>query len=114
MAAAFLHSALPEGHFRLLKLFANDDQLVGELHHYLMNQCPRYSALSYCWGTEEATEVLTCNSAPFGVSPTLGAAQRSLSNKPVGESVLIWIGAICINQADNVEKSTQVRMMGSI
>ena len=40
--------------------------------------------------------------------------QETISSRLVSASSLIWIDAVCINQGDNVERGSQVKMMGEI
>lgn len=84
-----------------------------------------YEGLSYCWapaGGEEVAHILKPN-APYTsgpahswgtiyIRPNLASAMRHLRYRDRGRK--IWIDAICINQANDVERSQQVAMMGDI
>jgi hypothetical protein len=72
----------------------------------------QYEALSYCWDTEAADRTLSLDNAPFAIKPNLEIALRQLSKGKVER--LLWIDAICINQADLNERNEQVRMMSSV
>lgn len=68
--------------------------------------------LSYCWGTQEATHDIAVNGYQFRVRPNIYNFLYTARNR--GLTHLFWIDAISINQADDVEKSVQVGMMGEI
>jgi Heterokaryon incompatibility protein (HET) len=68
-----------------------------------------YSALSYSWGQGEPTKIITCNGVAVPVNGSLTSALLDLRKER--EPVRIWCDALCINQADPVEKAQQVRNM---
>jgi hypothetical protein len=83
-----------------------------------------YAALSYCWGDDNPiypvemfwSDTGEHDNAPTGrvfyIRRSLNAALRQLRDPYHG--VDIWVDALCINQADNVEKKTQVAGMHRI
>lgn len=72
-----------------------------------------YVALSYCWGDHADWERIFLNgSEGFLVTTHLYQGLRRLRHSR--ESRCVWIDAICINQADEQEKSHQVQQMDSI
>ena len=73
---------------------------------------PKYEALSYTWGAEDATETIELNGQRFKVRTNLYDALHHLRHKT--EERVIWVDAICINQKDNDERSCQVSIMPSI
>lgn len=77
---------------------------------------PLYEALSYVWGSEKDPQVLLVGSSThkgvLHVTQNLVGALRHLRREE--EPRVVWIDAVCINQADNVEKGPQVAMMGRI
>ena len=73
---------------------------------------PSYTALSYNWGTDVPSTAVLINSKSIFVRRNLAAALRHLQQKDI--SLNIWVDAICINQDDNKEKSSQVQMMAKI
>lgn len=95
---------------------------------------PEYEALSYAWGSEADPARVRVRSRShkhdphsyyLSITRNLGDALRALrkydpaAGDPEGTiasslSRVLWIDAICINQADAAEKGPQVAMMGSI
>jgi hypothetical protein len=72
-----------------------------------------YKALSYTWGTAMSEKDILCNGTPFKVGENLYNALWQIRED--GEIGLPWwIDAICINQANILEKNVQVRMMRGI
>jgi hypothetical protein len=71
-----------------------------------------YTALSYCWGNASKTEPVTLNHYPFRVTENLYAALQVLRESHSTD--LFWIDAICINQSDLGERSSQVQNMKKI
>ncbi|KAK1979344.1 heterokaryon incompatibility protein-domain-containing protein [Colletotrichum cereale] len=72
-----------------------------------------YQALSYVWGTEDATKSILLNGTTFPVRPNLEAVLRQL--RPRGSKPrVMWIDAICINQFNTQERNEQVAQMDSV
>lgn len=81
-------------------------------HRCLGSNKAHFDALSYVWGNPAVTGEITCNNRRRNVGKNLYDALERL-RLPDDERVL-WIDALCINQADNQEKTQQVRLMGEI
>jgi hypothetical protein len=73
---------------------------------------PKYEALSYTWGEEDATEVIKLNGRDFRVRKNLHDALHQLRSNT--EKRASWGDAICINQEDIQERSSQVSIMAFI
>ena len=71
-----------------------------------------YHALSYCLGPNQNPVQITCNSHPLPVTPNLHSALREYRRR--GTRALLWVDAICINQSNTSERTSQVRMMDKI
>ncbi|QGI86089.1 hypothetical protein CEK25_012818 [Fusarium fujikuroi] len=86
---------------------------VTELHDHLP-----FNALSYVWGDPKVTEIILVNGHEYPVTTSLASALRCvpqhLSQSKHAAGQKLWVDAICINQADNAEKSHQVAKMGEI
>jgi len=75
-------------------------------------------ALSYVWGELRFVYPMTCNSQRHLLTPNLAQALRTIftsvnsNSTPLyrrGDEMFLWADGICINQKDNVEKSTQLQ-----
>ncbi|KAK5689701.1 hypothetical protein LTR97_012700 [Elasticomyces elasticus] len=99
---------------RLLSFKFNERrEILGHFTVVSLDQRPQYTALSYVWGSEPPNRLIWIDSQPFGVRPGLFAyMQLAAAENTVGEG--IFIDAICINQADVAEKSSQIALMGSL
>jgi hypothetical protein len=77
---------------------------------------PEYTAVSYAWGSTERTQPMLLNGRLVNITVNLETALRhfrSFIRIPYTAAPL-WIDALCINQDDNVEKSTEIQRMLSI
>ncbi|KAL5360138.1 heterokaryon incompatibility protein-domain-containing protein [Aspergillus floccosus] len=72
----------------------------------------RYEALSYVWGSEVKTHSIRLNNCVFPVTENLHAALSQLRDGNFER--ILWVDAICINQADDDEKAHQIQIMRSI
>lgn len=76
-----------------------------------------YLALSYAWEGDRKTKEVLVGDARVSITSTVDSAIlyiRELLDHFPGESIGLWIDAICINQKDNKEKGLQVRLMADI
>jgi len=73
---------------------------------------PVFEALSYMWGDESTTKPITVEDTSLDVTQNLHAALLQLRH--VRKPRLLWVDAICINQADVSEKSSQIPLMSRI
>ncbi|KAI1079009.1 heterokaryon incompatibility protein-domain-containing protein [Whalleya microplaca] len=71
-----------------------------------------YEALSYVWGDPKEQESIMCDGMPRLVTKNLYEALNSL--RYLEEQRTLWVDALCIDQANEQEKTQQVRMMGEI
>jgi hypothetical protein len=87
-----------------------DDPLACDLELVNLNEAfPPYEALSYVWGSEEASHTLVCGSSQLSIKSNLDAALRSLRFK--SEIRTLWVDAVCIDQSNLEERSKQVGYM---
>jgi len=113
---AYIYEALPNpDDIRLILLHPgsldNDDITCEILLTSLANH-PSFEALSYTWGTEHKTESIQIGPNALKITANLHSALKHLRH--VTEIRVLWADAICINQADDAERSKQVRIMGNI
>jgi hypothetical protein len=74
-----------------------------------------YAALSYAWGDERVTCPILLNGHQVEVTANLAKALRSFcTNDEFGGDFKLWVDALCINQQDLAERSSQVQMMRDI
>ena len=71
-----------------------------------------YEALSYAWGTDLPTETIIVNGAAIRITKTLKDILTSLRSST--EPRRLWIDAICIDQRNECEKSSQVARMAQV
>ncbi|TAQ89308.1 hypothetical protein B7494_g2370 [Chlorociboria aeruginascens] len=107
------YSALPEGYFRLLTIVSVDNEKITcEIENFLFDKAPEYTALSYAWGNPLASDMIICDGKSLAITPHLhGAFQHLYALDPITK---VWIDAVCINQADHIEKAVQTRRMNNV
>ncbi|KAK4206208.1 heterokaryon incompatibility protein-domain-containing protein, partial [Rhypophila decipiens] len=101
---------------RLLKLEAGrgSDDLAGTIIHASLDELAsvEFHALSYRWGPNLKPKSI---STPDGrLDITLSLWKALLSIRDADSPKTVWADAICINQADNMEKSIQIRLMSQV
>lgn len=86
--------------FELTKEFLDDPAL-------------EYDAISYAWGAPTYSSTIVVNGRVMGVTTNLFDALILLSTRELLTRA-IWIDAVCINQADSLERGQQVSLMEQI
>ncbi|TFB01524.1 hypothetical protein CCMA1212_006209 [Trichoderma ghanense] len=71
-----------------------------------------FEALSYTWGLASVTKDIIINGTSFPVTANLYAFLQQYQEP--GQTADLWIDAICINQADLIEKNHQIAQMNMI
>jgi hypothetical protein len=84
------------------KTFRYGDLIESSLITTSLDTRPSYQALSYTWGMQPNVEDILLDGLRFKVTPNLEDALLELRGHAVD---IIWIDAICINQADLLERS---------
>ncbi|KAI1424337.1 heterokaryon incompatibility protein-domain-containing protein [Xylaria sp. FL1777] len=100
---------------RLLRLHPSksfDDVLQCSLFHAYLNDIPEYEALSYVWGPLKFTQHILVDEKPFNITENLESALRYLRHASADR--ILWVDALCINQADIAERNHQVTLMKNI
>ena len=137
------YKRLGRSQFRILRLHAAEsstDTIECSLEICDLEELSNhYDALSYTWGNEEPTQKILLRTSQEPSTGTGKARFRSLANVMIikkrvyirpnledalrqfrdtdpntQDDLLLWIDAICINQADEEEKSMQVARMADI
>lgn len=98
---------------RLLHLHpgAEVSPIEATLSVHSLTDLPSYESLSYCWG-DKGGDPMLCNSYSITIQQSLFHALRALRLRDAER--LLWVDAICINQNDNTERSSQVQLMRQI
>jgi hypothetical protein len=71
-----------------------------------------FAALSYVWGDVKPAQTICLDGLPRTVTRNLAVALRHL--RDLHDFLWIWVDALCINQADLIERAQQVSQMGDI
>ncbi len=130
----FKYDPLPASRsFRLIKEIASDatgSQLSCVLESFSLDACPSYGCLSYTWGPALTSDLGSdeyADTARFelivraqeaagvlSIKGNLYDALGQLISSSLGSTLYMWIDAICIDQDNLKERSSQVSMMDSI
>jgi Heterokaryon incompatibility protein (HET) len=106
-------SSLASNELRLL-------QPVAVNHHSLRFRTRRvqrasatpYTAVSYIWGSGDASEVIYLDNRPFYVRLNLWSCLYYMAHAAKNAAwEHLWVDAICIDQANDAKRSSQVRLM---
>ncbi|KAL8662136.1 MAG: hypothetical protein Q9202_004959 [Teloschistes flavicans] len=73
-----------------------------------------YEAISYAWGDPKETRQILCDDSLIDITVSLYGALERLQPSGDKEPRKLWADAICINQSDLAERSSQVRIMGAV
>lgn len=111
----FVYSPLSSPNFiRLLDLHAGleHDTIAFDVYEMDLSRHPSYEALSYEWKDKTGSVPVQCNGRSHLITPNLKLALQNIRLQD--KTRTLWVDAICINQTDNEERSSQVRMMPAI
>lgn len=106
---------LAPNHTRFLTIYPAsrlEDDICCELKPVCLDDIARYEALSYTWGSGELSCTASVNGCSLPITANLSDALRYL--READQPRTIWADAICINQSDLEERSSQVAFMGKI
>ncbi|KAG7150004.1 Heterokaryon incompatibility protein 6 like [Verticillium longisporum] len=110
------HHPLPNKfHTRMVILHPGTGQDELSCHLVVARPSPKtqkYIALSYVWGNPRKVVKMSCDGQPISITANLADALLALRHPQ--HSQRIWADAISINQADEAEKSQQVKRMGVV
>lgn len=112
----FQYTRLQDNQIRVLRLSIDPDTkyLIGSFDVRDLKTCRgTYRAISYCWGDPRPTYSLLCSTGDH-LNLTESAAEVLKFVLTRNPEDWFWIDQVCINQADLVERSAQVSMMGQI
>ncbi|KAL9612226.1 MAG: hypothetical protein Q9167_003175 [Letrouitia subvulpina] len=83
-----------------------------DLDEVLLDEEPRFEALSYTWENQEPSVSIKCAGQSFLVTPNCFSALRQL--RKTNRVRMLWVDSICIDQTSIPERNQQVSMMGEI
>ncbi|RDW56395.1 hypothetical protein BP5796_13217 [Coleophoma crateriformis] len=89
-----------------------DEKIQLRIQNMEIRNRTKYEALSYQWGDTKNPQEIELNGYPFQVTSNLHAALKRLRN-PHGIRTL-WIDAICMDQNNDAELSSQLTKMHDI
>jgi Heterokaryon incompatibility protein (HET) len=89
-----------------------NDEVACNMYIVSLDQNPTYEALSYVWGDPSIKQAIRVDGKPFDIALNLVAALRRL--RYPNNNRRLWVDAICINQGDLDERSSQVAIMSAI
>ncbi|KAK5661796.1 hypothetical protein OQA88_9898 [Cercophora sp. LCS_1] len=111
------YDPLPPRTIRLILIHPSPDrlsQLITSVETYPLDSAPPYDAISYVWGEPSPIpSSITCNGARLPITPNLSWALHRVRTN-AGPPRRVWADAICINQADIIERGAQVAFMCDI
>jgi hypothetical protein len=115
---ALLYDPLPKRNYiRLLEVrhkFLSRDDPICKFKVVCLDNCSHeYTAISYCWGNKSPVNRLRFSDGQ-SISLTPGLSSPFDSLRKNQRSFTLWVDAICINQNDVAEKSSQVPLMGMV
>ncbi|RCI16640.1 hypothetical protein L249_2572 [Ophiocordyceps polyrhachis-furcata BCC 54312] len=81
--------------------------------HSLASELPPFTALSYVWGDSADTVTASWSGNTVSMTRNLSAILQCLTSSSASEPMLlVWIDALCINQADLGERAEQSQAHG--
>ena len=117
-ASDFPYSPLEDGQIRILELQpGRAGTLSGELRTVSLKDCApdgnnSFEALSYVWGSGRKLHRFETSNGGVALTESL---HRFLLQLRLDDGCRrVWADAVCINQADSIEKARQVSLMGAI
>ena len=116
-SSAFQHQPLDSSNkeIRLIQILRPkrlSDQIQCTIRQTRLENAGDYIALSYTWGSPHRTRTILLNGHEFEVTLNLEDFLREIRTKE--KYMTFWIDAICINQNDLAERSSQVLIMKDI
>jgi hypothetical protein len=120
----YRHSPLPpgNGNIRLLRLLPSRDRnavIKCHLFDYSLEsgqenyqESHLYEALSYVWGDPTDTLPIIIGRQSFSVTKNLYSALLRLRNHSLER--ILWVDAVCMDQANHGEKEDQIQYMAKI
>jgi hypothetical protein len=90
------------------------DTIKCGLQEVMLDDNLSYMALSYTWDPDNEIKEIECNGMPLRVGRNLWTFLHQFRRRDTNNQGLLWIDAICINQASIGERNHQVAQMRDI
>lgn len=90
----------------------DNDEIQITLREVALDDRPKYSALSYCWGSSSSPRTVRCGSKILSIGENL--FRFLWHHRNTDSPRTLWVDAISINQKDSYERELQVSIMSSI
>jgi hypothetical protein len=113
----FVHEPLkdPGSEIRLISVEASDEQeddIECTISTHTIDEAPPYAAISYTWGSMSHKRSIKLNGKRLDIGQNSWTVLWQVRLHEI--AVPVWIDVLSIDQANDVEKSIQVGMMGII
>ncbi|KAK3623603.1 hypothetical protein LTR56_019751 [Elasticomyces elasticus] len=113
-----IYSELEPGHIRLVQILPKEQKgkstVCCRIRHHRLHEKFQYIALSYAWGAPDQFRSIRLNGHRTCVRENLWAFLHQARESYTSHSGWYWIDAICIDQANNTERTHQVNLMSRI
>ena len=108
------YEPLRNGEIRLVQIEPGsfDSPLRCKLLTQSLSLQPAYTALSYVWGDPQRLVNIRLDGYEFPITQNLNCALRYIRQEEM--PIVLWIDALCINQSDVQERTSQVKRMDRI
>ncbi|RYP51281.1 hypothetical protein DL768_003378 [Monosporascus sp. mg162] len=94
------------------------DYVDCEVQIFSLDSPPEYAALSYCWGPDLPDRKILCSGNVFPARESLEGALKRFRSLRHGDEAdapeYLWADAVCIDQGNAEEKSSQLLLMQDI
>lgn len=100
----------------LLSSFSLELQITLRTERLTIDHIPRSEALSYVWGSTEnpSSLIVQTSTGRKVIAITQNLAQALQYLRREDKDRVLWIDAICVNQADLIERGGQVNRMADV
>lgn len=113
-ASPYYGQTLRPNQIRLLSARSISNTLHIRTRIHTLGDSIQYDAISYVWGTDEASVTVPCNGWFIRITPRAYEMLEHLRFHRPCPWHFLWIDAICINQNDTDEKAIQIPLMNQI
>jgi hypothetical protein len=111
----YIYTPLGLTRIRILEVHPGDEHMPLSCRLFEARSTPvQFEALSYAWGEPTLTDSFTETDSNSSIHITRNLHQALLNLRQNGKSRWLWVDAVCINQSDNDEKSSQVANMANL